>query len=189
VKPVATSVEPTTDPGTGIIRWLSDQLVVGNRQELKALALSSLDKNLIIDLSETDYVDASGLGVLVAISHSLRDRGKRLVLVGISEDLGALLELTKMNTLFNSSADVDTALDWLAGREVSDTPIPKERKQYQPYDLLEFDEARDWWGVSARTLERMNLPWSFPTRASGGGRLRRIMFKDLVAHYERRKIG
>lgn len=164
-------------------------MIVGNRQELKAEALNHLDKNLILDLSETGYVDASGLGVLVTISHCLRDRGKRLVIVDISPDLAELFELTKMNTVLQCAATEDAALDLILRREIDDdTPPPRERKQYQPYDLLEFPEARDWWGCSTRTLERMNLPWSYPTRAKGG-RMRRIMFKDLVAHYERRKIG
>ena len=182
------SVEPTTDPGTSLIRWGAVQLVVGNRQELKSLALKNCDKNLIIDLSGTVYVDASGLGVLIKVSHCLRDNGKRLVIIGVSDDLEALLELTKIDTILTTAEDVEAALDLLARREVADTPAPKERKRYEPTDLLEFEEAREWWGVSARTLERMNLPWAFPTRAKGG-RLRRIMFKDLVAHYERRKTG
>jgi anti-anti-sigma factor len=186
---VTVTLAPTADPGTNIIRWGAGQLVVGNRQELKAEALDHLDKNLILDLSETGYVDAAGLGVLIKICHALRDRGKRLVIVGVSDDLAALLELTKIDTILECVDTEDAALDLLLRREIAETPAPRLRIAYNPTDLLEFDEARDWWGCSDRTLERMNLPWSFPTRAKGGGRLRRIMFKDLVAHYERRKIG
>lgn len=182
------SLEPTSDPGTAVIRWGAGQLVVGNRQELKSLCLDNTDKNLIVDLTGVGYVDASGLGVLIKVSHCLRDNGKRMVVVGVSDDLAQLLELTKIDTILDTAGSVDDALDLLARSEVLATPAPRARKRYEPTDLLEFDEAREWWGVSARTLERMNLPWSFPTRAKGG-RVRRIMFKDLVAHYERRKIG
>lgn len=186
---MATSVEPTSDPGTSILRWGAGQLVVGNRQELKAAALAHLDKNLILDLSETGYVDAAGLGVLIKICHALRDRGKRLVVIGVSDDLASLLALTKIDTLIETVGGEEAALDSIMRREIVETPPPRDRKTYNMTDLLEFEEAREWWGCSDRTLERMNLPWSFPTRARGGGRLRRIMFKDLVAHYERRKIG
>lgn len=182
------TIEPTTDPGTGIIRW-PGQLVVGNRQTLKSLAFKSSNQNLIVDLTNTGYVDASGLGILIKICHRLRDAGKRLVVIGLSDDLDQLFELTKINTVIHTAADEDEALDLLARAEINDTPPPTERKHYHDNDLLEFEDARVWWGCSASTLERMNLPWSFPTRAKGGGRLRRIMFKDLVAHYERRKVG
>lgn len=180
-------LEATADPGTAVIHW-PKQLVVGNRQELKALAYDC-DKNLLIDLSQSGYIDASGLGVLVKVAHHVRDCGKKLVLVGLNADLKDLFELTKLSTLFRMADTEPEALDLIANSEAAEAPVPVGRRHYQDNDLLDFEEARAWWGCGARTLERMNLPWSFPTRGKGGGRFRRIMFKDLVAHYERRKIG
>ena len=60
------------------------------------------------------------------------------------------------------------------------------RPSYEPTDLLDFEQVVAWFGVAPRTVERMQLPWSRPVR---GGRLRRILFRDLVAHVERRKDG
>ena len=79
------------------------QLIVGNRQLLKEQVLDQLergDRKFIIDFSKTDYIDSSGLGVLVTLSKKIREQGGQLSLVSLSEDLRTLFELTKLDTLF-----------------------------------------------------------------------------------------
>ena len=56
-------------------------------------------------------------------------------------------------------------------------------QSYHPTDLLSFEQVVAWFDVAPRTVERMNLSWSRPTRK----KLRRILFRDLLAHVERRK--
>ncbi|OGU03624.1 MAG: hypothetical protein A2085_00605 [Gemmatimonadetes bacterium GWC2_71_10] len=89
------------------------QLIVGNRQELKARILEALeagDRKFLIDFTHTGYIDSSGLGVLVSLSKKIRDEGGELKLAGLNEDLRTLFELTKLDTLFAIS---DTAADAL----------------------------------------------------------------------------
>ena len=79
------------------------QLIVGNRQLLKQQVLDQLergDRKFIVDFSKTDYIDSSGLGVLVTLSKKIREQGGQLSLVSLSEDLRTLFELTKLDTLF-----------------------------------------------------------------------------------------
>ena len=79
------------------------QLIVGNRQLLKEQVLDQLergDRKFILDFSKTDYIDSSGLGVLVPLSKKIREQGGQLSLVRLSEDLRTLFELTKLDTLF-----------------------------------------------------------------------------------------
>ena len=79
------------------------QLIVGNRQLLKEQVLDQLergDRKFINDFSKTDYIDSSGLGVLVTLSKKIREQGGQLSLVSLSEDLRTLFELTKLDTLF-----------------------------------------------------------------------------------------
>ena len=79
------------------------QLIVGNRQLLKEQVLDRLergDREFIVDFSKTDYIDSSGLGVLVTLSKKIREQGGQLSLVSLSEDLRTLFELTKLDTLF-----------------------------------------------------------------------------------------
>ena len=79
------------------------QLIVGNRQLLKEQVLDRLergDRKFIVDFSKTDYIDSSGLGVLLTLSKKIREQGGQLSLVSLSEDLRTLFELTKLDTLF-----------------------------------------------------------------------------------------
>ena len=76
---------------------------MGNRQLLKEQVLDQLergDRKFIVDFSKTDYIDSSGLGVLVTLSKKIREQGGQLSLVSLSEDLRTLFELTKLDTLF-----------------------------------------------------------------------------------------
>jgi anti-sigma B factor antagonist len=91
------------DPSGVTVVQAEGQLIVGNRQELKDLvgaALEHGDRRILIDFSQTGYIDSSGLGALVSISKRVRESGGELRLSGLNEDLRSLFELTKLDTLF-----------------------------------------------------------------------------------------
>ncbi|MFQ5889071.1 MAG: STAS domain-containing protein [Gemmatimonadota bacterium] len=92
---------------------VSGELIVGNRQQLKATVLSHLEaggRKFLIDFSESSYIDSSGLGVLVSLSKKIREKGGELRLAGLNEDLRTLFELTKLDTLFLIAEDRSIAL-------------------------------------------------------------------------------
>jgi anti-sigma B factor antagonist len=79
------------------------QLIIGNRQELKELIQAAVERGerrILVDFSETGYIDSSGLGALVSVAKRVREAGGELRLSGLNEDLRALFELTKLDTLF-----------------------------------------------------------------------------------------
>ena len=79
------------------------QLIVGNRQALKQKILDELgagERKFIVNFSDTDYIDSSGLGVLVSLSKKIREQEGVLRLASLNEDLRTLFELTKLDTLF-----------------------------------------------------------------------------------------
>lgn len=83
---------------------VAGELIVGNRQEFKQGVLESLDKRaakFVIDFSDCGYIDSSGLGVLVTLGKKIRERGGELRLASLNEDLLVLMELTRLDTLFN----------------------------------------------------------------------------------------
>ena len=89
------------------------QLIVGNRQELKQKVLDELEsgeRKFLIDFTNTGYIDSSGLGALVTLSRKVREQGGELRIAGLNEDLRALFELTKLDTLFHISPTADEAL-------------------------------------------------------------------------------
>ena len=90
------------------------QLIVGNRQELKAKVLEELEggeRKFVIDFSRTGYIDSSGLGVLVSLSKKIREQGGELRLSSLNEDLRTLFELTKLDTLFRIADSREDALE------------------------------------------------------------------------------
>lgn len=90
-------------PSGVLIVEVEGQLIVGNRQELKATIQQALDndeRKLLVDFAKTGYIDSSGLGALVSISKKVREQGGELRLSGLNEDLRSLFELTKLDTLF-----------------------------------------------------------------------------------------
>jgi anti-sigma B factor antagonist len=100
--------------GVAVLK-VEGQLIVGNRQELKGLVQDGLDRGerkFVIDCTQTGYIDSSGLGALVSLSKKVREQGGELRIAGLNEDLRALFELTKLDTLFHISP---TAAEALAG--------------------------------------------------------------------------
>ena len=97
------SFSQTKDASGVAVLQVEGQLIVGNRQELKELVQTALDRGerrLLIDFSRTGYIGSSGLGALVSISKKIREAGGELRLSGLNEDLRSLFELTKLDTLF-----------------------------------------------------------------------------------------
>ena len=87
------------------------QLIVGNRQELKQKVLDELERGgRKFLISQTGYIDSSGLGVLVSLSKKIREQGGELRLANLNDDLKTLFELTKLDTLFQIADTRERAL-------------------------------------------------------------------------------
>ncbi len=102
-----------TKQGDVSIVAIEGQLIVSNRQELKQKMLEELDggaRKLLVDFTQTGYIDSSGLGVLVSLSKKIREQGGALRLAGLNDDLRTLFELTKLDTLFQIADTRDQAL-------------------------------------------------------------------------------
>jgi len=102
----------TLNDGVAILK-VEGQLIVGNRQELKGMVQEGLDqgeRKFVIDCTQTGYIDSSGLGALVSLSRKVREQGGELRIAGLNEDLRALFELTKLDTLFHVSPTADDAV-------------------------------------------------------------------------------
>lgn len=62
----------------------------------------------IIDLSGLDYLDSSGLGLLLSLSKEYGGQGGKLVLV-TNETVDNILSLTRLNGIFSTATDLDEA--------------------------------------------------------------------------------
>ncbi len=71
--------------------------------------------DLIIDLSNVNYISSRGLGILVDIHKKCQKNGK-LVLCGISEEVMSVFKLTVLNNYFIIVDDQEEALTLMHAR-------------------------------------------------------------------------
>ena len=82
--------------------------------EFQAAVRSATGTSLIIDLSQVPFIDSAALGVLVQAYVSCQKAGRRLVLVGLSHRVKALLQMTTLDLLFTTHPTLGDAEQALA---------------------------------------------------------------------------
>ena len=80
----------------------------GFRMNIDRILKSAPDAT-IVDLSDLQYLDSSGLGLLLALSKEYGAKGGRLVLV-TNETVDNILSLTRLNGIFSTASNLDEAL-------------------------------------------------------------------------------
>jgi anti-sigma B factor antagonist len=58
--------------------------------------VNNTEKDIIIDFANVAYLDSSGIGVLITISKTLKEKGKGLKLSNLSERITRVLELSSL---------------------------------------------------------------------------------------------
>jgi anti-anti-sigma factor len=64
---------------------------------------------LIMDLSETPYMDSAGLGLIMNYFVGAEGHGRKLLLAGVNERVKALFEMTKVQGVLKSFPTVEDA--------------------------------------------------------------------------------
>lgn len=67
-------------------------------------------KRFLLNLEGVDFIDSDGMGELVRSYSIVRQRGGEMKLARLSERVEKLLELTRLNTLFDIHREEQTAL-------------------------------------------------------------------------------
>ena len=80
------------------------------RENLKAIVEAGNGK-LIVDLSGLNFIDSSGLSVLISAFKLIRVKGDRMQLTGISKNVQSLLELTRLSEIFEMFATTEAAIE------------------------------------------------------------------------------
>ncbi len=79
------------------------------KQDLVALAEQGT-KHIVIDLSKVEYLDSTGLGVLIGGLKRLREAGGNMALVGPGMRIQRIFEITGLNKIFDIYATEAEAL-------------------------------------------------------------------------------
>jgi anti-sigma B factor antagonist len=105
-----------------VILKLKGRLAAGESNSVreKITAVAAAGKlNVVMDLSDVDYIDSTGLGGLVICFTSLKKQGGALKLVNLNKRNIELLLLTKLHTVFEVFTDVQDAVNsFFPNREI-----------------------------------------------------------------------
>lgn len=74
--------------------------------------LKSAPPATVVDLSDLEYLDSSGLGLLLSLSKEYGSQGGKLVLI-TNETVDNILSLTRLNAIFSIASDETEAHEML----------------------------------------------------------------------------
>ncbi|MDZ5474090.1 STAS domain-containing protein [Bacillus sp. 31A1R] len=84
------------------VRLVGD-LYVEEATEIRERLLKQIDQgvqSMTVDVSELNYIDSSGLGVLIAIHKRCTSKGGFVKIKGIKGNIKELFELTRLDRVF-----------------------------------------------------------------------------------------
>jgi anti-sigma B factor antagonist len=79
------------------------------REEITKL-LAEDKKKLVLDLGEVSYMDSAGVGELVSVYTSVKNRGGELKLAALTKKIKDLLSITQLMTIFDTYETLEEAL-------------------------------------------------------------------------------
>ena len=89
-----------------VIMDLSGRITIGEgtlilKERIQKL-LSAGDRKFLLNLSDVDYIDSSGLGELVTSFTTVRNQGGQLKLLNLTRRVQDLMQITKLLTVFEA---------------------------------------------------------------------------------------
>jgi anti-sigma B factor antagonist len=107
-----TSIEVRQEDG-GVVVIPAGRLTVVTAPQLRttiAERIAAGDRLVIVDLSQTEFVDSSGLGALISCLKSARQVGGDLRLVAPTDQVAMVLRMTNLDRILQARASVADAL-------------------------------------------------------------------------------
>ena len=99
--------------------------------------LEGPEEGVIIDCGGAQFIDSTGLGLLMRMQKRCRQSGKHLVLAAVSPAVLKLLQMTRLNSIFNQAASREEALNKILN---ASTPASPSNIKAVPLQL-------DWSGA------------------------------------------
>jgi len=94
--------------GTATVLCLQGHIVIGDTETLRNVVQSlSETSSVILDLTRVTTVDAHGLGVMLELREQMLERGIRFELMNVSKPMSRVLEITRLDTVFQITSGVE----------------------------------------------------------------------------------
>jgi anti-sigma B factor antagonist len=101
------SLETEKTPTETVIRC-SGKIISSTSDSLKAAARSAMtdSKTVVLDFTQVNYLDSSGLGAIVGLYVSAKREGCKLKLINLSQRVKELFSITRLAPLFEGHEDM-----------------------------------------------------------------------------------
>ena len=104
----------TREDGRVTILTVEGDLVIGEPEALFKKTVARLleqgRSNFLVDLSRVGFLDSSGLGALVRAMTTSQNEGGQTKLLGVGPQVRKLLEMTRLDSVFELYDDLETAV-------------------------------------------------------------------------------
>lgn len=103
-----------------LVKVLSDKLDTNNAPDLKSelVAINSKgEKNIILDLSNCEYCDSSGLSAILVANRLCEDSIGTFVLTGLQPDVEQIIRISMLHTVLLITRTVEEAESLLKEKE------------------------------------------------------------------------
>jgi anti-anti-sigma factor len=103
-----------------LVKVLSDKLDTNNAPDLKSelVAINSKgEKNIILDLSNCEYCDSSGLSAILVANRLCEDSIGTFILTGLQPDVEQIIRISMLHTVLLITRTVEEAESLLKEKE------------------------------------------------------------------------
>ena len=107
-EPLSYSFAPGKSEGTTVLKLvgpLTISTMFGFQDEFRA----ATPRVMILDMSETSYMDSAGLGLIMNYYVSAVDHGRKLLLAGVNERVVELFKMTRVQGVLTGFPTVEAA--------------------------------------------------------------------------------
>jgi anti-anti-sigma factor len=104
-----------------LVTVLSDKLDTNNAPDLKSKLVainSSGEKNIILDVSNCEYCDSSGLSAILVANRLCEDATGTFVLTGLQPDVEQIIRISMLHTVLLITKTVEEAENLLKEKEI-----------------------------------------------------------------------
>jgi anti-anti-sigma factor len=106
--PLTFTQRPGSRDGIEILS-LSGPFTLGNMFQLQRALQELRPPYLVFDISQVPYMDSAGLGLLVNFFVAAQKNGRKMAVVGTTQRIMALFEMTKVDSLLKLYPTVEDA--------------------------------------------------------------------------------
>lgn len=119
--PTTMKFEVENKDKVAVIKSKVEKLDAIHAPELKSeivMLSKSGTKNLVMDLSETRYIDSSGLSAVLVANRACRDANGTFVLCGLQETVKKLITISQLESVLKITPTLNEAIDLVYMEEV-----------------------------------------------------------------------